>query len=74
MHRLGLGHDTHRLGPGATLLIGGVPIPHDRAAIGHSDADLPRKRLLRHRPVAQRYAQWRGHVDRGLARLGAPPP
>ena len=40
MHRIGLGHDTHRLGPGDTLLIGGVPIPHDRAAIGHSDADV----------------------------------
>jgi 2-C-methyl-D-erythritol 2,4-cyclodiphosphate synthase len=40
MHRIGLGHDTHRLGPGDTLLIGGVSIPHDRAAIGHSDADV----------------------------------
>ena len=40
MHRIGLGHDTHRLGPGDTLLLGGVRIPHDRAAIGHSDADV----------------------------------
>jgi 2-C-methyl-D-erythritol 2,4-cyclodiphosphate synthase len=40
MFRIGLGHDTHRLGPGAGLVIGGVVIEHDRAAIGHSDADV----------------------------------
>ncbi len=40
MFRIGLGHDTHRLGPGDGLVIGGVRIPHDRAAIGHSDADV----------------------------------
>jgi 2-C-methyl-D-erythritol 2,4-cyclodiphosphate synthase len=40
MFRIGLGHDTHRLGPGAGLVIGGITIPHDRAAIGHSDADV----------------------------------
>lgn len=40
MLRIGLGHDSHRLGPGDTLLLGGVRIPHDRAAIGHSDADV----------------------------------
>jgi 2-C-methyl-D-erythritol 2,4-cyclodiphosphate synthase len=40
MVRIGLGHDTHRLGPGDTLLVGGVRIPHDQAAIGHSDADV----------------------------------
>ncbi|MFM8708646.1 MAG: 2-C-methyl-D-erythritol 2,4-cyclodiphosphate synthase, partial [Planctomycetia bacterium] len=38
--RIGLGHDTHRLGPGTALVLGGVRIPHDRAAIGHSDADV----------------------------------
>ena len=40
MVRIGLGHDTHRLGPGDALVIGGITIPHDRAAIGHSDADV----------------------------------
>ncbi|MEI6635659.1 MAG: 2-C-methyl-D-erythritol 2,4-cyclodiphosphate synthase [Pirellulales bacterium] len=40
MFRIGLGHDSHRLGPGDGLLIGGVSIPHHRAAIGHSDADV----------------------------------
>jgi 2-C-methyl-D-erythritol 2,4-cyclodiphosphate synthase len=40
MFRIGLGHDTHRLGPGQGLTIGGITIAHDRAAIGHSDADV----------------------------------
>jgi 2-C-methyl-D-erythritol 2,4-cyclodiphosphate synthase len=40
MFRIGLGHDTHRLGPGTGLVLGGITIPHDRAAIGHSDADV----------------------------------
>lgn len=40
MHRVGLGHDTHRLGPGDGLMLGGIRIPHDRSAIGHSDADV----------------------------------
>jgi 2-C-methyl-D-erythritol 2,4-cyclodiphosphate synthase len=40
MLRIGLGHDSHRLGPGDALLLGGVRIPHDRVALGHSDADV----------------------------------
>ncbi|MFM7034497.1 MAG: 2-C-methyl-D-erythritol 2,4-cyclodiphosphate synthase [Planctomycetia bacterium] len=40
MFRVGLGHDTHRLGPGDGLVLGGVRIPHDRTALGHSDADV----------------------------------
>ncbi len=40
MLRIGLGHDLHRLEPGTGLVLGGVTIPHDRAAIGHSDADV----------------------------------
>ena len=38
--RIGLGHDTHRLGPDRKLIIGGVEIPFDRGLIGHSDADV----------------------------------
>ena len=38
--RVGLGHDTHRLGPGEALIVGGIAIPHDKTAIGHSDADV----------------------------------
>ncbi|MBL8826161.1 MAG: 2-C-methyl-D-erythritol 2,4-cyclodiphosphate synthase [Planctomycetaceae bacterium] len=38
--RIGLGHDTHRLGPGGPLRLGGIDVPHDRQALGHSDADV----------------------------------
>ena len=37
--RVGIGHDTHRLEPGGPLRLGGIDIPHDRQAVGHSDAD-----------------------------------
>jgi 2-C-methyl-D-erythritol 2,4-cyclodiphosphate synthase len=37
--RIGIGHDTHRLTPGGPLRLGGVDIPHDHEAVGHSDAD-----------------------------------
>jgi 2-C-methyl-D-erythritol 2,4-cyclodiphosphate synthase len=38
--RIGFGVDYHQLGEGRELRIGGVTIPHDRGAIGHSDADV----------------------------------
>ncbi len=38
--RVGIGHDTHRLGPGSGLRLGGIDIPHDRGLLGHSDADV----------------------------------
>jgi 2-C-methyl-D-erythritol 2,4-cyclodiphosphate synthase len=38
--RVGIGHDTHRLGQGGPLRLGGVEIPHDRHLVGHSDADV----------------------------------
>jgi 2-C-methyl-D-erythritol 2,4-cyclodiphosphate synthase len=38
--RVGIGHDTHRLGQGGPLRLGGIDIPHDRRLIGHSDADV----------------------------------
>ena len=38
--RVGLGHDIHRLKPGGPLRLGGIDIPHDREAVGHSDADV----------------------------------
>jgi 2-C-methyl-D-erythritol 2,4-cyclodiphosphate synthase len=38
--RIGLGHDTHRLGDGGPLRLGGIDLPHDKHAIGHSDADV----------------------------------
>ena len=37
--RVGQGFDVHRWGPGASVWLCGVEIPHDRTLIGHSDAD-----------------------------------
>jgi 2-C-methyl-D-erythritol 4-phosphate cytidylyltransferase/2-C-methyl-D-erythritol 2,4-cyclodiphosphate synthase len=37
--RVGQGFDAHRFGPGASVWLCGVEIPHDRALVGHSDAD-----------------------------------
>ena len=37
---MGIGHDTHRLGQGGPLRLGGIEIPHDRHLLGHSDADV----------------------------------
>jgi 2-C-methyl-D-erythritol 2,4-cyclodiphosphate synthase len=38
--RIGIGHDTHRLADGGPLRLGGIDIPHDKHAVGHSDADV----------------------------------
>jgi 2-C-methyl-D-erythritol 2,4-cyclodiphosphate synthase len=38
--RIGFGVDFHQLGAGRDLMIGGVHVPHDKGAIGHSDADV----------------------------------
>ena len=39
MFRIGIGHDTHRLVEGRPLILGGVNIPFERGAQGHSDGD-----------------------------------
>jgi 2-C-methyl-D-erythritol 2,4-cyclodiphosphate synthase len=38
--RIGYGVDVHRLGESSELIIGGVKIPSELGAIGHSDADV----------------------------------
>ena len=38
--RIGYGIDFHQLVSGRELFIGGVNIPHDKGALGHSDADV----------------------------------
>ncbi len=38
--RIGLGYDSHRLGNGGPLRIGGIDIQAELHAIGHSDADV----------------------------------
>jgi 2-C-methyl-D-erythritol 4-phosphate cytidylyltransferase/2-C-methyl-D-erythritol 2,4-cyclodiphosphate synthase len=38
--RAGIGYDLHRLVADRPLILGGVTIPSDRGALGHSDADV----------------------------------
>ncbi len=38
--RIGYGIDFHQLVTGRDLFIGGIQIPHDKGALGHSDADV----------------------------------
>ena len=41
--RIGQGFDVHRFdaeGTAKTIMLGGMPVPHNRRIIGHSDADL----------------------------------
>jgi 2-C-methyl-D-erythritol 2,4-cyclodiphosphate synthase len=38
--RIGYGIDFHQLVEGRDLYIGGILIPHDKGALGHSDADV----------------------------------
>ncbi len=39
-YRIGSGIDFHQLVEGRDLWIGGVKIPHNKGALGHSDADV----------------------------------
>ena len=39
-YRIGFGIDFHPLAKGREFWLGGVRIPHDRGAVGHSDADV----------------------------------
>lgn len=38
--RIGFGYDVHRLDIGHDLIIGGIQIPSEKGAVGHSDADV----------------------------------
>jgi 2-C-methyl-D-erythritol 4-phosphate cytidylyltransferase / 2-C-methyl-D-erythritol 2,4-cyclodiphosphate synthase len=38
--RVGVGYDLHRLIEGRRLVLGGVTVPSERGALGHSDADV----------------------------------
>ncbi len=38
--RIGTGYDLHRLVDGRQLIVGGVTIPFEKGALGHSDADV----------------------------------
>jgi len=38
--RIGHGFDAHRLVQGRSLVLGGVRVPYERGALGHSDGDV----------------------------------
>lgn len=38
--RAGVGYDSHRLGEGESLILGGVRIEHERGTVAHSDGDV----------------------------------
>jgi 2-C-methyl-D-erythritol 4-phosphate cytidylyltransferase/2-C-methyl-D-erythritol 2,4-cyclodiphosphate synthase len=38
--RVGNGYDVHRFGRGERVWLCGVPVPHERGLVGHSDADV----------------------------------
>ncbi len=38
--RIGFGVDVHRLKAGLPLMVGGIEVPSDLGAVGHSDADV----------------------------------
>jgi 2-C-methyl-D-erythritol 4-phosphate cytidylyltransferase/2-C-methyl-D-erythritol 2,4-cyclodiphosphate synthase len=38
--RIGTGYDLHRLVEGRRLVLGGIEVPFERGALGHSDADV----------------------------------
>jgi 2-C-methyl-D-erythritol 2,4-cyclodiphosphate synthase len=39
-YRIGFGVDFHQLAEGRDLMLGGVHVPHEKGAVGHSDADV----------------------------------
>jgi 2-C-methyl-D-erythritol 2,4-cyclodiphosphate synthase len=38
--RVGFGIDVHAFGPGDSLVLGGLRIPHNRGVVAHSDGDV----------------------------------
>ncbi len=38
--RIGSGFDVHAFGPGNSIVLGGVRIPHTRGVVAHSDGDV----------------------------------
>ncbi len=38
--RIGQGYDVHKLEQGVDFWLGGIKVPHEKGAVGHSDADV----------------------------------
>ena len=78
----GTGYDLHRLVEGRPLVLGGVTIPSDRGALGHSDADVVCHAVTdavlgaacarRHRPPLSRTPIRGGRTRRASICCGAP--
>jgi 2C-methyl-D-erythritol 2,4-cyclodiphosphate synthase len=81
---VGIGYDLHRLVEGRPLVLGGVTIPAERGALGHSDADVVchayRRRARRgargrHRPVVPGHGSgMEGRPTPAAARRSGNPP
>jgi 2-C-methyl-D-erythritol 2,4-cyclodiphosphate synthase len=39
MYRIGFGYDVHQLSTGRNFWLGGIEIPYEKGAVGHSDGD-----------------------------------
>lgn len=46
IHRVGIGTDLHRLAPGRRMVLGHVPIEHEKGPVGHSDSDVVMHALI----------------------------
>lgn len=77
--RMGIGFDVHAFTDGDHLMLGGVSVPHERALLGHSDADVALHALTdallgamgagdigQHFPPSD--PQWRGRDSRHFLR------
>lgn len=38
--RIGCGTDVHAFGPGDSIMLGGIRVPHSRGVVAHSDGDV----------------------------------
>ena len=77
--RIGHGIDVHRFGPGDSVTLGGVVIPHDQGLVAHSDGDVALHALcdailgaLALGDIGQHFpdtdARWKGADSRALLR------
>ena len=65
--RIGTGYDVHKLVEGRKLILGGVEIPYEKGLLGHSDADVHRRRRGKaHDPEPDRPGSEREGEERPL--------
>ncbi|MBY6055220.1 bifunctional 2-C-methyl-D-erythritol 4-phosphate cytidylyltransferase/2-C-methyl-D-erythritol 2,4-cyclodiphosphate synthase [Leisingera daeponensis] len=80
--RLGNGYDVHRFGPGDSVILCGVEIPHEKTLQGHSDADVGMHAVtdaiygaLAHGDIGQHFPpsdpQWKGAASEIFLRHAA---